>query len=269
MENPIHNQIPLPPIDMIMPATANNVIAVINYTVLAIVAFLMLRDGRRTQSLLPLFCLIGGLASFLMEPIYDMVGSVWYPQHGQTPLFRAFNYSIPLWMQPAYAWYIAGQGYWMYKKFQQGVSGQQLWRYYFLFWISNLVLEVPGLTLGIYYYYGAQPFKVFGFPLWMAMTNSLMPILLGASFLSLRDVLTGRRIWIVAPIVPMIIGCCQISAGWPTWLALNSGQGLLVTHAAALVSLSFSMTIVYVVSLKFCVASKAVATQPAGRLVAD
>lgn len=254
------NQIPLPPVEMIMPGTANNMIALINYTVLAIVAFLMLRDGRRTRSWLPLFCLIGGMVAFLMEPIYDMVGSVWYPQHGQTPLFRAFNYSIPLWMLPAYAWYIAGQGYWMYKKYQQGVTAQQLWRFYAMFWVSNLLLEVPGLMLGIYYYYGAQPFKLFGFPLWMAMTNALMPILLGATFISLREVLTGRRVWIAAPLVPMIIGCSQIAAGWPTWLALNSGKGLAVTHAAALVSLGLSMTVVYLVSQKFCV--PAGATKP-------
>lgn len=249
----MNNQIPVPPVDMIMPGTANDVIAIINYAVLAIVAFLMLRDGRRTRSLLPLFCLLGGMVAFLMEPIYDIVGSVWYPQYGQTPLFRAFNYSIPVWMQPAYAWYIAGQGYWMYKKFQAGLRVAQLWRLYALFWISNMLLELPGLMLGIYYYYGPQPFKFFGFPLWMAMTNSLMPILLGITFLSLREVLSGRRVWMTAPLVPMVIGTCQIAAGWPTWLALNAGQGLLATHAAATVSFGFSLMIVYLVSQKFCV----------------
>jgi hypothetical protein len=237
---------------MIMPGTANMVVAALNYMVLLMVLLLMLRDARRTQSWLPLFCLLGGCVAFLMEPIYDMVGSVWYPQHGQTPLFRAFNYSIPAWMLPAYAWFIAGQGYWMYKKFQVGVSIRQLWRYYALFWLSNLLLEVPGLTLGIYAYYGAQPFKLFGFPLWMAMTNALMPILLGVTFVSLRTILTGGRVWITTPLVPMVIGFAQIAAGWPTWLALNSGQGLLMTHAAATVSLGLSLLIVYLVSQKFC-----------------
>ncbi len=248
----MNNQIPAPPLDMIMPATANNTVAIANYSVLLVVAILMLRDGRRTRSLLPLFCLIGGAASSFMEPIYDVVGNVWYPEHGQTPIFRAFNYSIPLWMLPAYTWYIVGQGYWMYKKFQQGMRPGQLWRFYFLFWLSNLVLEVPALALGIYVYYGPQPFKVFGFPLWMAMTNSLMPILLGAAFYSLRNIFSGVRAWLAVPIVPMGVGAAQIMAGWPTWLALNSGEGPLVTHAAATLSLGLSVTIVYIVSLKFC-----------------
>lgn len=246
------NQIPAPPVEMVMPETANTIIAVVNYSVLLLAFILMLRDARRTQSALPLFCMLGGAVSFLMEPIYDIVGGVWYPQYGQTPLFRAFNCSIPAWMMPAYAWYIAGQGYWMYKKFKSGVSARQLWTYYLLFWLSDLALEIPGLTLGIYVYHGAQPFKVLGFPLWMAMTNSLMPILLGVTYLSLRDVLKGRRAWLAAPIVPTVIGFSQIGAGWPTWLALNSGAGLPVTHAAATVSLGLSLMMVYLVSQKFC-----------------
>ena len=249
------NQIPLPPVEMLMPGTANNVIAAINYFALAVVAVFMLRDSKRRHSWLALFCLLGGSISFLQEPIYDIVGSVWYPQYGQTPLFRAFNASIPAWMLPAYAWYIAGQGYWMYTQFQRGMKPTLMWRYYVLFWFSNLLLEVPGLTLGIYHYYGAQPFKVFGFPLWMAMTNSLMPLVLGAAYHAFEDVLKGRATWLAAPMVPMAIGACQIAAGWPTWLALNSGGGLLVTHAAALVSLSLSLSIAYLISRKFCIPS--------------
>jgi len=249
----MENQIPVPPVDMLMPKTANVAVAAINYTALVIVTVIMLRDGKRTQSWLPFFCMLGGVFSFLMEPIYDIVGSVWYPQYGQTPLFRAFNDSIPAWMLPAYAWYIGGQGYWMYKKFQSGLQVDQLWRFYALFWLSNLVLELPGLNLGIYQYYGAQPFKLFGFPLWMAMTNSLMPIVLGAAYHSFSDVLKGKAVWLAAPMLPMAIGFSQIAAGWPTWLALNSGKGLLVTDTAATVSLALSICIVYLVSRKFCV----------------
>ena len=39
---------------------------------------------------------------------------------------------------------------------------------------------VNGLVIGnIYTYYGNQPFEVFGFPLWMAATNSLVPVVIG------------------------------------------------------------------------------------------
>jgi hypothetical protein len=253
-------QMPTVPVDALMPQTANLVVALLNYTVLLVVAVLMVRASRRTGSLLPLFCLLGGAVSFLMEPIYDIVGSVWYPADSQLTLFRAFNVAIPAWLLPAYAWYIGGQGYLMFRKFESGINASQLWRFYLLFWLSNLALEVPGLTLGIYVYYGPQPFKLFGFPLWMAMTNSLMPIVLGATYHSFGDILKGRSVWLAVPMVPMAIGFCQIAAGWPTWLALNSGKGLLVTDAAATVSLLLSMTVVYLVSRKFCLPVAVMAT---------
>jgi hypothetical protein len=263
----LENQIPLPPIEMVMPPY-NDIIAIGNFVVLALVAIWLARESRRIGSALPLMILAGAVIASLQEPIYDIVGSVWYPHHNTVSYVRAFNVSIPLWLIPAYAWFIGGQGYLVYKKMQQGITVRQLWAYYFLGWVANLCLELPGLNLGIYIYYGAQPFKVFGFPLWMAMTNALMPLLVGAVLISLQKSLTGLRTLLALLLVPMVTGTAQITAGWPTWLALNSGGSLAVTHVAALVSMGLSMSIVYMVSLKFCVPAKVAATQGAHKVAA-
>ena len=134
--------------------------------------------------------------------------------------------------------------------------------YYGLFWLANFALEMPGLNLGIYYYYGDQPFKLLGFPLWMAMTNAVMPILAGAVLNLFKDVLTGPRVLLAIPLMPMITATPQIAIGWPTWLALNSGGGPMVTHAAALVSLGLSITVVYLIGSKVCVTAGAAANEP-------
>ena len=134
--------------------------------------------------------------------------------------------------------------------------------YYGLFWLANFALEMPGLNLGIYQYYGDQPFKLFGFPLWMAMTNAVMPLLGGALLNLFKDVLTGPRVLLAIPMMPMVTGMPQIAIGWPTWLALNSGGGPVVTHAAALISLGLSLTAVYLLGSRVCVAAGAAANEP-------
>jgi len=246
------NQIPAPPIDMVMPPI-NGIVAVANFVVLAIVLLFVVREALRTRSAVPLLIVVGCTLTCVSEPIYDFVGSVWYPHYGTTALVRDFNVSIPLWMIPAYGWYMGGLGNLMYRKIGNGISVRHLWMFYFLFWVANLCMEVPALNLGVYKYYGDQPFRIFGFPLWMAMTNSLMPILIGTVCNVLRDVLVGPRAFFTVILMPMLIGMPQIAAGWPTWMALNGGVGLVGTHLAALVTFGFSISIVYLLSTKICV----------------
>jgi len=245
-------QIPAAPVGMVMPHLANLIIAGLNYTLLLVVAGLMSREAWKTKSPLPLLCLAGGAVSCLMEPIFDVVMCVWYPQYGQVPLFRNFDISVPLWLLPAYAWYISGQGYFMYRQFETGLSAQRLWIFYGLFYVSDLLLEAPGLVLHIYAYYGAQPLKIFGLPLWMAAANAVMPILLGITYKSLEPVLRGPGILFAAPLVPVIIGCAQISTGWPTWFALHSGAGLGWTTLASFITIGLSMMLNYLVARMFC-----------------
>jgi hypothetical protein len=241
------NQIPAPPVDMVMP-TINTVVAVANFVVLAIVTVFVAREARRTRSWIPLLILLGAALASLQEPIYDIVGAVWYPEHGTIAFNRAFNVSIPLWLIPGYAWYIGGLGNIMYRKMQAGVEHRPLWQYYFLFWLANFALEMPGLNLGIYRYYGDQPFRVLGFPLWMAVTNGLMPLMLGGLFNALRNVLKGLAALLTIVLVPMVVGATQIAAGWPTWLALNSGGGPGATLFGALVSLGLALSVIYLLT---------------------
>ncbi len=246
------NQMPVPPVDMVMPATANTVFIVVSYAAMAIVAVLLALDGVRRKNAIGLFCLIGGAIAFVTEPAWDILACVWYPDKEHSPILRAFNYSIPYWMLPAYALYMGAQGYWMSRQFAAGITAGRLWTLFFVFWVSNALIEVPGINLGLYTYYGDQPFQLFGFPLWMAMTNSLIPITVGAALYGLRNVLTGWRSLLVIPMLPIIIASGEAAFGWPVWLTLNSGLGFVATHAGALVTLGLSVSAVYLIGITAC-----------------
>jgi hypothetical protein len=243
------NQIPVPPVEMVMPPI-NTLVAVANFVLLMGVTVWVALESRRSRSAVPLLILIGAALTSLQEPIYDIVGAVWYPDRDTVAYVRAFNVSIPLWLIPGYSWYIGGLGNYMVKVMRDGVT-RPLWHYYFLFWIANFALEMPGLNLGIYRYYGDQPFRVLGFPLWMAVTNGLMPLMIGAIFNGLRDILVGPAALFTLVLVPMVVGATQIAAGWPTWLALNAGIGAAGTSVAALISLGFAFSVLYLLGRKF------------------
>lgn len=252
----IRSQIPPLPTGMVMSQHYELILAV-NVAVLAGVMVWILKEAGRTRSLLPVFIMIGAAVASLMECAFDVMVLVNWAEYGHTPLYRIFDRSVPTWMVLAYPWFIGGQGYWMYKKLKEGMAAKQLWKLYVFAWFANMFLEIPALQLGdIYTYYGNQPFQILGFPLWMAWSNSLMPILMGAVIYACDDILKGLRSLLIVPLVPMAVGTAQIVSGWPIWLALNSGAGYGVTHAAALATLGMSLIVVYLVGAKFCAAQR-------------
>lgn len=258
------NQIPAPPTGMVMSPYYNLILAA-NLVIVAAVLLWTIRDAFRTRRAIPVLIMAGAAVASLQECLYDVVTLVWWAQYGTTPLYRIFNISVPVWMLAAYPWYIGGMGYFAYRQFKGGMTRSGLWKLYFFGWFANLLLEVPALQLGdIYTYYGDQPFEILRFPLWMAMTNSLMPILAGGLVYVLDDVLTGTRSLMVIALVPMATAAAEIASGWPVWLALNSGAGPVATHLAALVTLGLSLMIAYLVGLKLCPAN-ARSVQKAGR----
>ncbi len=263
----IATQIPPMPTGMVMSSYYTPILW-LNIAVFAAVMAWTIKEARQTGSLIPVLIMAGAAVASLEECAYDVMVLVNWADYGHTPLYRILDRSIPTWMVFAYPWYIGGMGCWMYKKLKQGMTVKQLWTLYFFGWGANLFLEVLPLQVGnIYTYYGNQPFQILGFPLWMAWTNCLMPILVASLIYAFDDILTGFRSLLTVAIVPMAVGAAQIIVGWPIWLALNSGAGYGVTHAAALVTLGLSLIVAYLVSVKFCQPAAATSGIAQGQLV--
>lgn len=249
------NQIPTPPIEMVMPPV-NSVIALICYVLLGAFTLWTLYECRRTRSPVTILMLIGGTLAIAQEPLLAHIGSFWYPDIGPAPVMRVFNVSIPLWAVAAYGLYVGGLSILVYRKMVVGMTAKSLWIAYFSIWVFNIGLELPGLSLGIYRYYGDPPFNFFGFPLTWAITNSAIPMLASAVMVGFKDFLTGPRLLLIVPLMVMIGMAAEGATGLPTWLAMNSGSGSGVKLAGAFTTLGMSLLITHMVSLKFCKPAK-------------
>jgi hypothetical protein len=249
------NQMPIPPTDMVMPPEYHGLL-VSTFVVTAAVLVWLLFECKRTRSPIPIYIFLGGAITALQECIFDVLCLVWYPQTGHTPLYRMFNSSVPLWMLGAYPCYVGGLGYLMLKKFRTGMTTTVLWTCYLSFWLANLLIELPGLHAKVYTYYGDQPFEIFGFPLWMAVTNSLMPIVIGLVLNFLSDVLHGARAILIIALTPMLAGGTTFGAAWPVWLGLHSGGGYLATYAGALITTALAISTLYLIGKKCCLSAR-------------
>lgn len=239
----------VPPLDMVMPYEPQLIFGVGNIIPICIALYFCWRYLRRTGSSIGFFFLAAGGVAVLNEPIVDILGLCWFPQHGTYPLFEAWGVKIPWWLLPVYVWYVGGQAFYAYRRYEQGITTAGVFKLYLVFAIVNGLLETPGLWLGVYAYYGEQPFQFLKFPWWWAFCNALMPMVMAALVFSLRGVLVGARRFAIIPMGLMAAALTNGAVSPPTWLALNSGAGPLLTHLAALASLGLGLMLAYGIAL--------------------
>jgi hypothetical protein len=151
-------------------------------------------------------------------------------------------------MLPVYCWYVGGQALFAYGAMQTGMTAAAMYRLYGIFALVNVALELPGLNMGIYAYYGRQPFEVLGFPLWWPICNALMPIVLAGLVHVLLPFLSGYRCVLVILLGPMAAGLTNGAIGIPVWVALNSAAPQWVGEGAAIVSLMLGLTLAFLLT---------------------
>jgi hypothetical protein len=239
---------PLPPTEMVMPAMPQTLFIIANLAICGAALVYAEYYRRRSGSAVGFWLLLAGAATVINEPVVDVLGLCWFADRGSIGLFTAWGVTIPLFMLPVYSWYVGGQALLAYIAISAGVTTQRMFRLYAIFAVVNVALELPGLNMGIYAYYGNQPFEAFGFPFWWPVCNALMPIVMAALVFRLQPYVSGFRGLGVVLLGPMAAGMTNGAIAVPVWVALNSGVPLWGTTLAGIVSLGLGLTLAFLVS---------------------
>jgi hypothetical protein len=193
-----------PPTDMVMPQGPQNLFSIFVHIPFFVFLFIAGRAILRDSDAKPLLFLLGGLISIVFEPIADVLGFCYFPSDGQWVGLAVFDRDIPFFMYAVYSWFVGGQAYLFYTNFQEGrITKSGLWSLYGTLILVNAALELPGLLMGVYTYYGYQPFQVLGFPLWWPALNPVMPITAGFLAHSLQPHLSGLGHVVFILLVPI------------------------------------------------------------------
>jgi hypothetical protein len=212
---------------------------------IALLPWAILRLVRQRNSV-PLLALLGGGFASLNEPLIDHMVHVAWPTGLPGDWIHVFGLNVPPLIVPCYMVFVGGTGYWAYHRFRQGVGYGQVFAVWSLMCLSDIVLEVPGVQMGAYKYYGQQTFFVFDFPLHIAWANGTSFLLVG---LLLYTLLPRARGWerpavaFFAPVFGFMGGWAV--ADWPVWIANNSNVSLTVANVLALGSLVLSVLAVH------------------------
>jgi hypothetical protein len=242
--------IPQPPTYLEMPKTAETVFNVFIFIPLGVFLALAVRHLLQGKGPVLLYCILGGALAATCEPIVDVLGLVYLKEHNALGTFTVLDRTMPLYICFVYPWYVGGLGYLCYRLFQRGMTTRALFALWGIVGIVDVLLESPGIILDTYLYYGKQPFDIWGFPLWWAFVNPVMPMLAGALILRVKPHLPGWKLAAVILFIPMADAIANAAAGLPMWIALNQTDVSYVwTYLAGFITLGLSLLCVWLLSL--------------------
>jgi hypothetical protein len=235
---------------MTMPATPQLLFTLWLAVPLAVVLIFGVRNLLAGRGPLLLYCVIGGAIASIYEAIVNVLGTMIYAEDGIWTAYMTFDRKIPLLIPLAYAWFMGGQGYLCYRKFERGISTAGIFGLWAIFCVVDAVIETPGILTNVYRYYGAQPLNFWGFPWWYAWANSLVPVIAGAAiFRLLPHLRTGWHRLAVIALIPMSEGVGYAAVAWPVWSTLNTSLGYGATYIAAAAMLVLTLFVLWMVSL--------------------
>lgn len=234
---------PVPPPGMRMDPFWQPFMTFIQVVPVVAVVWLGLRRWLRHDKALLWVALAGGALASLIEPLTDHVAFVWFAPHGLWQMFATFGRPMPWFILPCYVWFVGGQVAYLMYRVRRGVTPKQLWGLYAVFVGTNVVMEVPAIAVGIYAYYGAQPFQVLGLPLWFQSISAAAPLFATAVFVHVWPRLRGAARIAAVAIPPVVWAMTNAGAGWPAWSALNSTDNMAVTWLCGLATICLSLGI--------------------------
>jgi hypothetical protein len=200
----------------------DGVVALVLFTALALVtvaAALRFAAGRGDGAVgvLLLACL-GSMLAVFNEPIFDLLGKIYYPANNSPTYFTAFDRPIPAFLLAGYMPFVGVLPFVLAEKIRDGVSRRALCLFAFGSFLGVVLVESLGTGTDSWVYYGEAPMKWLG----VAPQMAAVPLVAAALLLVLTPHLRGAQRLALVFVGPVSLAAVYAGAGWPMYVALYS-----------------------------------------------
>jgi hypothetical protein len=244
--------LPVPPLETVMPATAQAVMLALTALGALGSLFLAWREVRRRGDWVPVYVLLGAALAIVYEPLGDMLGLAYYPEVGQIAWIDTFGRKTPLFVALIYFSYFPPFIFWFLRAVEAGITRATWWKLWGGMVLATFLFEPVPLHFGLWLYYGAQPFLVFKFPLYWAFVNASFVFGLAIGVHYIVRYFPPRQQWIIVPAMPMLLLCGHGAPSLPVATALNSSASVLVTSIGASVTILLCVLMSWAASVVLC-----------------
>lgn len=207
-----------------------------------------LRTWRTTGRSEMFWITLGALAAVFYEPLGDYMVDITYHRSGALTSLTGFSGTIPLWVLFMYPVFWGPAILYLVTRLETGLAMKRWMGLFALSIPFTLFFEVPMLQLGLYQYYGSQqPIAVWGYPLWMAFSNTAAIFVVSLLVHAARKtaLVRGRPAYLVLLVPSFIIGV-GVTTIVPIGLVMSSTTSLLIINLCATVSAVLSVAYAWV-----------------------
>lgn len=242
----IPDQPPAPPYGLELNTTMQTVATVVLWLGTVLLLGYAVRMALRDRSPFPVLLVLAVAVGSIIEPIYDIAYHLhWLDDGEQWTLFTSFGLPQPVWVMPAYVMVFGLPALLFHRSLAAAPSLRRVFGLAGITACTTAAFEITAINLDLYVYYGEAPWRIAGYPLWIAFMEAaqITGFAVLAAVLSLRATRTVHLLAIFA-IFPANFAFDVIGAGFPTIIAQNTSadpDGLLL-FLTAFVSVGLAAT---------------------------
>jgi hypothetical protein len=180
---------PTAPIHHHLDLTGQNVLTIGSWILTLVLLVVAVRLGRKEGGT-PFYLLmvLASMVAAFAEPLYDVGFSLYfYSTHGMQRTITAFGIPQPIWAYSGYAVLYAAPAIYICRRIRQGtLTGRGLFAVAGVEFLMSCVFEMVGINIGTYTYWGPHVFRIFHYPLVIAVLESAQVVCFAVAAAQLR-----------------------------------------------------------------------------------
>ncbi len=229
---------PAPPYDLPLNTTMQTVATIVLWAGTAALLTYAVRTARQERSVFPVALVFAVAVGSIIEPIYDITYHLhWLDNGKQWTLFTSFGLPQPVWVMPAYVMVFGLPALLLYRSLAKGTTLLTIFKLGALTAFTTAVFEITAINVDLYTYYGESPWRILGYPLFIAFMEAaqITGFAVLATCLKVRATKEIHALALFA-IFPANFAFDTIGGAFPTLVLQNSANpnGFLLFLSACL-----------------------------------
>jgi hypothetical protein len=215
-------------------------------TLLAIAVLALAFETRRVRQALPLIVFLSAMTWLPFEAFVDIPMALWHAAGNPLIAMHVLDRPLPVYVEATGAAFFLG-GYGIYRLILRGASLRSILAVAVALGVLDYVLEMTCSHFHIIEYYGHNPARVLGLPIYAMVQNVGVYIVQAWVILTLAPHIRGWRGLLFLPAMPSAYIAYAFGCTFPAYIVVQSSASAIVAWPAIVIATAMNAIVPIVI----------------------